>query len=338
MGRPVARPRRPARRRGCAAPGRRPVRPAVPAAEPRRAEHRPARLGDGARRRRSIRAGSTTRRSSCTCSRPSRPGRTSRRTSPRASSWSRSELAGVAAAWWLGRKAYGTLAGFVAAAATAVATTHVAYSRMAVTDVPLTLGVTVALALMVSGRHRAGGHRGRARGEREVSGRHPARAAGRRCVGEMAAARDRRRARARRLRRHEPVRRPAGSGDGRERRVRACSAAAREGWLGFEHDHVGADRVRRAALGRRSGRCSSSRRRARSSRSSTARAPISSSRSFVLVYFARTADDRRALRPLRAAARPGARRARRPPALARAGDAAPARRPADVGGPARRAT
>jgi 4-amino-4-deoxy-L-arabinose transferase-like glycosyltransferase len=61
-------------------------------------------------------------------------------------------LGGVAAAWWLGASAYGTAAGFVAAAATAVATTHVAYSRMAVTDIPLTLGVTVALALMVSGR------------------------------------------------------------------------------------------------------------------------------------------------------------------------------------------
>jgi 4-amino-4-deoxy-L-arabinose transferase-like glycosyltransferase len=58
----------------------------------------------------------------------------------------------VAAAWWLGQRAYGPLAGFVAAAVTAVETTHVAYSRMAVTDVPLTLGVAVALALMVSGR------------------------------------------------------------------------------------------------------------------------------------------------------------------------------------------
>lgn len=61
-------------------------------------------------------------------------------------------LAVVAAAWWLGRRAYGPMAGFVAAAATAVETTHVAYSRMAVTDIPLTLGVAVALALMVSGR------------------------------------------------------------------------------------------------------------------------------------------------------------------------------------------
>jgi 4-amino-4-deoxy-L-arabinose transferase-like glycosyltransferase len=61
-------------------------------------------------------------------------------------------VAGVAAAWWLGDRAYGTVAGFVAATATAVETTHVAYSRMAVTDIALTLGVTVALALMVMGR------------------------------------------------------------------------------------------------------------------------------------------------------------------------------------------
>ena len=61
-------------------------------------------------------------------------------------------LGGVAAAWWLGRRAYGLVAGFVAAAVTAVETTHVAYSRMAVTDVPLTLGTAVGLGLMISGR------------------------------------------------------------------------------------------------------------------------------------------------------------------------------------------
>jgi len=61
-------------------------------------------------------------------------------------------LAAIAAAWWLGRRAFGTSAGVVAAAVTAVCTVHVAYSRVAVTDVPLTLGVAVALALMVSGR------------------------------------------------------------------------------------------------------------------------------------------------------------------------------------------
>src|SRR5207237_3264484 len=61
-------------------------------------------------------------------------------------------LAGVAAAWWLGRRAYGPLAGLVAAAFTAVEATHVAYSHMAVTDVPLTAGVAACLALCVSGR------------------------------------------------------------------------------------------------------------------------------------------------------------------------------------------
>jgi hypothetical protein len=59
-------------------------------------------------------------------------------------------LGAIAAAWWLGRRSYGT--GVVAASIVAVSTTVVAYSRPAVTDVPLTLGVGVALALMVSGR------------------------------------------------------------------------------------------------------------------------------------------------------------------------------------------
>src|SRR5918993_4128447 len=58
-------------------------------------------------------------------------------------------LAGIAAAWWLGIRAYDVVAGFVAAAVTAVATVHVEYSRMAVTDVPLALGVAVSLALLV---------------------------------------------------------------------------------------------------------------------------------------------------------------------------------------------
>jgi 4-amino-4-deoxy-L-arabinose transferase-like glycosyltransferase len=61
-------------------------------------------------------------------------------------------LAGVVATWWLGRRAYGTAAGLAGAATVAVATTHVAYSRMAVTDVPMTLAVTSALALMLAGR------------------------------------------------------------------------------------------------------------------------------------------------------------------------------------------
>ncbi|HEU5278402.1 MAG TPA: glycosyltransferase 87 family protein [Gaiellaceae bacterium] len=62
-------------------------------------------------------------------------------------------LAAIAAAWWLGRRAFRSpAAGVVAAAVVAVCTIHVAYSRAAVTDVPLTLAVAVALALMVSGR------------------------------------------------------------------------------------------------------------------------------------------------------------------------------------------
>jgi len=61
-------------------------------------------------------------------------------------------LAAVAAAWWLGRRAYGTLAGAVGAAFVAVQTTSVAYSHAAVTDVPLEAGVAASLALMVSDR------------------------------------------------------------------------------------------------------------------------------------------------------------------------------------------
>jgi hypothetical protein len=61
-------------------------------------------------------------------------------------------IAGVAAAWWLGTRAYDSLAGFVAAAFTAVATTHVAYSRTAVTDVPFTTLTTASLALLATRR------------------------------------------------------------------------------------------------------------------------------------------------------------------------------------------
>ncbi len=61
-------------------------------------------------------------------------------------------LGGVAATWWLGRRAYGTAAAIVGAAGVAVATTHVAYSRMAVTDVLLSLVITCVLALAVEGR------------------------------------------------------------------------------------------------------------------------------------------------------------------------------------------
>ena len=70
-------------------------------------------------------------------------------------------VAGVAAAWWLGTRAYGVAAGLVAAAFTAVATTHVAYSRTAVTDVPFTTLTTASLALLASRRlELAGGAAG----------------------------------------------------------------------------------------------------------------------------------------------------------------------------------
>jgi 4-amino-4-deoxy-L-arabinose transferase-like glycosyltransferase len=58
----------------------------------------------------------------------------------------------VAAAWWLGRAAYGQTAGLVAAAAVAVETIGVAYSHTAVTDVPMTALIAVSLALAVTGR------------------------------------------------------------------------------------------------------------------------------------------------------------------------------------------
>ncbi len=58
----------------------------------------------------------------------------------------------VAAAWWLGRAAYGRTAGLVAASAVAVETVGVAYSHRAVTDVPMTALLTVSLALAVAGR------------------------------------------------------------------------------------------------------------------------------------------------------------------------------------------
>ena len=61
-------------------------------------------------------------------------------------------LVGVVAAWWLGRLTVGRFSAAVCALVVAVATTHVAYSRMAVTDIALTVGVTACLALLVAGR------------------------------------------------------------------------------------------------------------------------------------------------------------------------------------------
>ena len=61
-------------------------------------------------------------------------------------------VAAVAGAWWLGRAAYGRTAGLVAAAAVAVETIGVAYSHMAVTDVPMTALIAVSLAFAVRGQ------------------------------------------------------------------------------------------------------------------------------------------------------------------------------------------
>jgi 4-amino-4-deoxy-L-arabinose transferase-like glycosyltransferase len=61
-------------------------------------------------------------------------------------------LAAIVATWLLGRRAYGLAAAAAAAAVVAVETTHVAYSRIAAPDVPLTLGIASALALLVAGR------------------------------------------------------------------------------------------------------------------------------------------------------------------------------------------
>ena len=61
-------------------------------------------------------------------------------------------IGAVAAAWWLGRAAYGRTAGVVAGAVVAVETIGVAYSHVAVTDVAMTALVTVSLALAVTQR------------------------------------------------------------------------------------------------------------------------------------------------------------------------------------------
>jgi 4-amino-4-deoxy-L-arabinose transferase-like glycosyltransferase len=61
-------------------------------------------------------------------------------------------VAAVVAAWWLGRAAYGRTAGLVAAAAVTVETIGVAYSHMAVTDMPMTALIAVSLALAITGR------------------------------------------------------------------------------------------------------------------------------------------------------------------------------------------
>lgn len=146
-------------------------------------------------------------------------------------------LGSIAATWWLARRSYGTAtAGPVAAAIVAVSTVHVAYSREAVTDIALTLGIAVALALMVTGRiELAGVAAGLATGFKYPGvflvvplvvaawGRWRRLAIG---VGLMVAA----------FVASSPfVLLDLGRAWGDFTRVQRL---ARDGWLGFEHDHV----------------------------------------------------------------------------------------------------
>jgi hypothetical protein len=156
-------------------------------------------------------------------------------------------LAGVAAAWWLGGRAYGLVAGFVAAAATAVATVHVEYSRMAVTDVPLTLGVAVTLALLVRGQLLPAGIAIGLTASFKYPGVRPARSARRRRLGTVAAARRRCRA----CPAGVPSRKPLLRGPSRGRAGRRTPRPARRPtWLaGLRERPLGADRLSRPALG-----------------------------------------------------------------------------------------
>ena len=217
-------------------------------------------------------------------------------------------LCGVAAAWWLGRRAYGSWAAVVGATAVAVATTHVAYSRMAVTDVLLTLGITCALALAVSGRI-------------EWAGLAVGLAASAKYPGALAAVPvlvagwgrwkqlcPRRGHRGRGIRRHEPVRaRSLRRGVGR-RRPRAAAGATRLARLrGRSGDTA---RVSRPSLGHRRSSARARRRSRSSPPSVVAAAPTSCS--FRSSRSGRPPpSDQPTLRPLRASRRPGARRARR---------------------------
>ena len=171
---------------------------------------------------------------------------------------------------------------------TAVATTHVAYSRMAVTDVLLTLGVT--WRSRCSHRPaRVGGRRGGPRRVGQVprgvllrcrsSSPAGARGGGSRVSAGLAAGR------VRRSRARSSSCTPAQAWDD----FRRVQPLARAGWLGFEDDPVDAARLRRAGCGTRSARSLSSRWRGSASPSVPALGgPTSSSRSFAAVYCAST--------------------------------------------------
>ena len=177
---------------------------------------------------------------------------------------------------------------------------------MAVTDVLLTLACTVALALVVAGRIEwAGLAVGLA-----ASAKYP----GVDLVvplvvaawGRWTSLARRGAARARRLRAHEPVRaRPRGR---RARRSRACSASPGTAGSGSRTTRGRRSRSASAALGRaRAGCCSLGRRRSSSPRCAD-RGRISCSCSLRRRLLAAADAAGGALRPLRAAARAGARR------------------------------
>ena len=126
-------------------------------------------------------------------------------------------------------------------------TTHVAYSRMAVTDVAMTLGITIAIALALSEAARVGRRRHRARGVGQVPGRAGGRGSARGGLGRVAESGDRRRPRGGRLRGDEPVRPPS--------RRRACggrragAAAGPRGLARLRGRPGDAACLRRSALG-----------------------------------------------------------------------------------------
>ena len=275
-GDPRARSRSPHRRRR--------LWPAVPAAQPGRGQHRPARVAD--------RAPSTALDPGWydypsllmylvapvqALARVAVVRRGARRRGRRSASWE-SPLRGGSAGGPTARAP-----GLIAAAAVAVATVHVAYSRMAVTDVALTLGITVALALALAGPARVGRRGGRAGGLGKVPRRRRRRC---RCSSAgwgqwrrlLAAAAPRRAG----LRADEPVRRPP-----RGRRVgrRLARAAARpRGLARLRARPRHAARVRRPALGGPRPVLARRRRRPRRRAASAAAGPISCSPRSSLAY------------------------------------------------------
>ncbi len=152
LGRPARSARRRPRSRRRAPDRRRRLGPPAAAPQPGRDEHRPARLGARPRRRprpRLVRLPEpAVPRARADAARARRA--VLRRGACRRRPRRRARGGGGVVARPCAHT--GRLAGITGAVGVAVATTHVAYSRMAVTDVLLTLGVTVTLALLVSGR------------------------------------------------------------------------------------------------------------------------------------------------------------------------------------------